>query len=69
MLYLGRRVPKSEIATRVANIDEKYLTEVCKKWFCERKPAVTQWVPADSLKELKQSVKPEDIVKVVEKKS
>ena len=35
MLYLDRRVTKTEIATRVANIETSHLREVCRRYFKE----------------------------------
>lgn len=45
MLYLNRRVPKSEIAHRIANIDTKHMRQVCHKWFLNVEPSITNWGP------------------------
>lgn len=46
MLNLNRRVPKSEIAFRASNIDNKHLRSVCHKWFHNVEPSVTNWGPS-----------------------
>eukprot|EP00347_Sterkiella_histriomuscorum_P022409 403338596 len=46
MLYLDRRVPKSEIAFRASNIDNKHLRQVCNKWFHNVEPSITNWGPS-----------------------
>jgi len=47
MLYLDRRITKTEIAHRVANITTDDLQEACKEWLQEKgKPSVTFWGPS-----------------------
>lgn len=43
MLYLNRRVPKSEIAMRASSIDNKHLRQVCNKWLTNSQPSITNW--------------------------
>ncbi len=43
VLYLNRRVPRSEIAKRVANIDGEHLKQLCYTWFYDSEPSVTNW--------------------------
>lgn len=49
ILYLKRRVPKSEIAYRISNIDNKHLRHVCHKWFQDVEPSVTNWGPSQGV--------------------
>ena len=49
MLYLNRRVPKSEIAKRVAHIDNYHLKNVCNEWFYDAEPSFTNWGPIESV--------------------
>lgn len=52
MLYFKRRVPVSEIAYRISNIDNRHLRQVCKKWFQGKEPSVTNWGPASGIEEV-----------------
>ena len=36
LLYLGRRVPRSEIAQRISHFDSEHLTRVARHWFYDR---------------------------------
>lgn len=47
MLLLGRRVPRSEIAKRVANIDNYHIKQLCNQWFYDAEPSWTNWGPLD----------------------
>jgi hypothetical protein len=49
MLTLGRRVPRSEIATRVANIDNYHIKHLCNEWFYDAEPSFTSWGPIESV--------------------
>jgi hypothetical protein len=51
MLYLNRRVPKSEIAFRISNMDNKHLRQVCNKWLRHAHPSITNWGPAKAIEE------------------
>jgi len=44
MLYFDRRVTKTEIAHRVANITPDDMAEACTKWF-HGGPSITNWGP------------------------
>ena len=50
-LMLGRKIPRSEIATRISSLDAKELRRVCKEWFVEKEPSFTSWGPADEIME------------------
>lgn len=50
-LNLDRKVPRSEIAERVSNIDAEHLKKVCKKWFVDKQPSFTSWGPVDNIAE------------------
>ena len=45
MLYLNRRVPRSEIAKRVSYLDADYMKHLCYKWFYDAEPSFTNWGP------------------------
>ncbi len=49
MLYLNRRVPKSEIAKRVANIDNYHIKNLCYEWFYDAEPSFTNWGPIEGV--------------------
>ena len=49
MLALGRRVPRSEVAKRVAQLDSYYLKHLCNKWFYDAEPSFTNWGPVESV--------------------
>ena len=45
MLYLNRRVPRSEIARRVSHLDATYMRKLCYEWFYDAEPSFTNWGP------------------------
>jgi len=45
---VGRRIPRSEIAKRVANIDAHILKGIANKWFYDAEPAFTNWGAIES---------------------
>ena len=45
MLYLNRRVPRSEIARRVSHLDATYMKNLCYEWFYDAEPSFTNWGP------------------------
>ena len=45
MLYFQRRVPRSEIAKRVAHIDNYHIKHMCNAWFYDAEPSFTNWGP------------------------
>ena len=49
MLYLDRRVPRSEIAKRVSYLDNYYLKHLANKWFYDAEPSFTNWGPIESV--------------------
>ena len=49
MLLLGRRVPRSEVATRVAHIDNYHIKHLCNQWFYDAEPSFTSWGPIESV--------------------
>ena len=46
-LYLNRHVPKSEIARRVSYMDPAHMKHICKEWFYDKEPSITNWVPVE----------------------
>lgn len=49
ILYLDRRVPRSEIAQRVAHIDAYHMKNLCYEWFYDCEPSITAWGPIESV--------------------
>ena len=52
MLYLNRRVPKSEIAKRVSHIDAYHLKHTANEWFYDAEPSFTNWGPIESVSQV-----------------
>lgn len=48
-LTQGRRVPRTEVATRVANIDNYLIKNMCNKWFYDAEPSFTNWGPIETV--------------------
>lgn len=49
VLYLNRRVPRSEIAKRVAHIDGYHIRGLANKYFHDAEPSVTAWGPVEGV--------------------
>lgn len=49
IMYVGRRVPRSEIAKRVAHFDNYHLKNLCNQWFYDAEPSFTNWGPIESV--------------------
>ena len=49
ILLLNRRVPRSEVAKRVAHLDNYHLRHMCNKWFYDAEPSYTNWGPIESV--------------------
>jgi processing peptidase subunit beta len=47
ILYLGRRVPRSEIAKRIAFLDAYHMKNLCYDWFYDAEPSITNWGPIE----------------------
>lgn len=45
--FLGRRVPRSEIAKRVAHLDNKHIKHLAQHWFYDAEPTFTNWGPIE----------------------
>ena len=52
MLALGRRRPRSEIAKRVAHIDNYHIKQLCNHWFYDSEPSFTNWGPIESVSQV-----------------
>lgn len=48
ILQLNRRVPRSEVAKRVAHIDGYHIKNLCYEWFYDAEPSVVNWGPCES---------------------
>lgn len=49
LLTVGRRVPRSEIAKRVAHIDQYHLEHLAHQWFYDAEPSFTNWGPVEGV--------------------
>lgn len=49
ILYQGRRVPRSEVAKRVAHLDNHHIKHLCNSWFYDAEPSFTNWGPVESV--------------------
>lgn len=49
IMYLGRRVPRSEVAKRIAFIDAYHMKNLCYEWFYDAEPSITNWGPIESV--------------------
>jgi processing peptidase subunit beta len=47
--YLNRRVPRSEVAKRVAHIDNYHMRHLANKWFYDAEPSFTNWGPIETV--------------------
>lgn len=52
IIYLGRRLPRSEIAKRVAHVDNYHLKHLCNDWFYDAEPSFTNWGPIESVSQV-----------------
>jgi hypothetical protein len=48
LLSLGRRVHRSEIASRVSHFDNYHIKHLCNEWFYDAEPSFTNWGPIES---------------------
>lgn len=46
---IGRRVPRSEVAKRIAYFDAHYLKNLCYEWFYDAEPTLTNWGPIEGM--------------------
>jgi len=49
LIYLNRRVPRSEVAQRVSHFDNGHLQRVAGKWFFDKEVSVVNWGPTHAL--------------------
>lgn len=49
ILYLGRRVARSEVAKRVAHMDNHHIKHLCNQWFYDGEPSFTNWGPVEGV--------------------
>lgn len=52
ILYLGRRVPRSEVAKRVAHLDNHIIKNLCNDWFYDAEPSFTNWGPIEGVSQV-----------------
>ena len=48
MLQLGRRVTRSETASRVSHMDQDHVRHMCNQWFYDAEPSWTNWGPIEN---------------------
>ena len=49
MIQLGRRVSRTEVAKRVAHVDNHILKGIANKWFYDAEPCFTNWGPIETV--------------------
>jgi len=49
VLGIGRRVPRSEVAKRIAHLDNHQIKQLCYEWFYDAEPSFTNWGPIESV--------------------
>lgn len=49
LLYLNRRVHRSEIAQRVSYLDAHHMKNLCYEYFYDAEPSITNWGPIESV--------------------
>ena len=49
VLYLNRRVHRSEIAKRIAYMDAYHMKNLCYEWFYDAEPSITNWGPIEAV--------------------
>ena len=52
ILVQGRRVPRSEVAKRVAHLDNYHLKHLANEWFYDAEPSFTNWGPVESVSQV-----------------
>lgn len=52
VLNTGRRVPRSEVAKRVAHIDNYHMRHLCYNWFYDAEPSITNWGPIEAVSQV-----------------
>ena len=45
--FVGRRVPRSEVAKRVAHLDKDHIKYLAQHWFYDAEPSFTNWGPIE----------------------
>lgn len=45
---MGRRVSRTEVAKRVANIDNYHIKQLANQWFYDAEPSFTNWGPIET---------------------
>lgn len=49
ILYLNRRVQRSEIAQRISQFDAHHMKNLCYEWFYDAEPSITNWGPIEGV--------------------
>jgi len=49
MIQQGRRIPRSEVAKRVAHLDAYHMKGLANKWFYDAEPCWTNWGPIETV--------------------
>jgi len=58
VLYLNRRIPRSEFAKRLSHMDNDYISRVCHKWFWDAEVSAVAWGPIHGLMSLSHYNRP-----------
>ncbi|CAG9314712.1 unnamed protein product [Blepharisma stoltei] len=54
LIYMDKKVPKTEIASRIAAMDKKYLEATYKKWFSEGDTALAIYGPTSTIQRINE---------------
>lgn len=54
LIYMNRRIPKSEIGARVSWVDKEYLQHVYAKWFGDREIALALYGPMETIHKMNE---------------
>jgi processing peptidase subunit beta len=49
VIHFNRRVPRSEIAKRIASFDAYHMKNLCYEWFYDAEPSITGWGPIEGI--------------------
>jgi len=48
-MTIGRRVPRSEVAVRIANLDAYHMKKIANVYFYDAEPCWTNWGPIEQV--------------------
>jgi predicted Zn-dependent peptidase len=48
IVQVGRRINRTEVAKRIAHIDNYHIKNICNQWFYDAEPSFTNWGPIET---------------------